>query len=556
MIVDRRGPLSPFAVNGLAVAFPASIPEVTAVGGTQFSDTSSRYWGSTNDPTGGSALTYVPEAGWNTTAKDKILAASGGGKSILYTKPLWQAGPGVPNDGARDLPDVALVATGLWYCSQGSCYQDGQGDSFSTPMFAGIITILNQYLTVTLYLENGDTGIPNVPIAVFLGSAALAAGTTHVPLYGGQLQPGNNTILVSYSGDRNFNGATVTFNLTAIVPSANSAVSIQVAPNPCGAQPPDANGNQWFPTFTLKELAGIGTTITGFSFAGIDLSSQTVSAFGSNQLPPHGTLSTDTFWRGFTAPGVYTLTFSGVDASGFQWTQQVPVEFDPLEDYVFVNVGGLTNGASFEQVFAPGMVLSVFGRNLANNNAGQQARSLPLPQTLNGSVATINGIPAPYYYAGLLQLNIQIPYETAPGPAVLAVTAYGQTYTKSFNVSPSAPGIFVGPDGATVPYGSGSRGQIYVMFITGEGYVDPPLATGATPPVNPDPTKYPKPKLPVTLTIGGAQAQLLFVGIPPGLAGVTQINFVVPPDAPLGLQPVVVKVGDAVSKPANFTVTQ
>ena len=70
------------AINGLAVDAPASIPEVTAMGGSEFtgdatatvtgSDAAANppYWGGT---TGGadnisSALIYIPETGWNDTA--------------------------------------------------------------------------------------------------------------------------------------------------------------------------------------------------------------------------------------------------------------------------------------------------------------------------------------------------------------------------------------------------------------------------------------------------------------------------------------------------------
>jgi uncharacterized protein (TIGR03437 family) len=45
-----------------------------------------------------------------------------------------------------------------------------------------------------------------------------------------------------------------------------------------------------------------------------------------------------------------------------------------------------------------------------------------------------------------------------------------------------------------------------------------------------------------------------FLGIPPGLVGVTQINFDVPSNAPLGKQQVVVTVGGVASQPATFTV--
>jgi len=46
----------------------------------------------------------------------------------------------------------------------------------------------------------------------------------------------------------------------------------------------------------------------------------------------------------------------------------------------------------------------------------------------------------------------------------------------------------------------------------------------------------------VTLTIGKVPATITFIGVPYFIAGATQINFVVPDTAPLGLQPVVVTV--------------
>jgi subtilase family serine protease len=47
----RDGAFSePVATNGLGVSFPASIPEVTAVGGSEFNEGSGAYWSSTNTP--------------------------------------------------------------------------------------------------------------------------------------------------------------------------------------------------------------------------------------------------------------------------------------------------------------------------------------------------------------------------------------------------------------------------------------------------------------------------------------------------------------------------
>jgi uncharacterized protein (TIGR03437 family) len=44
------------------------------------------------------------------------------------------------------------------------------------------------------------------------------------------------------------------------------------------------------------------------------------------------------------------------------------------------------------------------------------------------------------------------------------------------------------------------------------------------------------------------------VGIPSGLVGVTQINFVIPGGLALGPQPVVVTVGTAASQTATITL--
>ena len=54
------------------------------------------------------ATGYIPESAWNDyeNPQDGRPLAGGGGVSINFTKPAWQTGPGVPADGARDVPDV------------------------------------------------------------------------------------------------------------------------------------------------------------------------------------------------------------------------------------------------------------------------------------------------------------------------------------------------------------------------------------------------------------------------------------------------------------------
>jgi subtilase family serine protease len=194
------------ATHGIAVSGFASTPYNVAVGGTDFGDafagTTGTYWSSTNGPTFGSALSYVPEIPWNDSCASSLIATaegfaapygtsgfcnsstgeahflttssgSGGPSSCAvqaagggcqgYPKPPWQAGlPGNPADGVRDLPDVSLfAANGVWghyyvYCDSDT--QDGGaacsgapsgwsaagGTSFSAPIMAGIQALVNQ----------------------------------------------------------------------------------------------------------------------------------------------------------------------------------------------------------------------------------------------------------------------------------------------------------------------------------------------------------------------------------------------------------------------------
>ena len=146
------------ASQGLAVDFPASSPYVTGVGGTSFAEGSGSYWSSTNNANSGSALAYIPETVWNEVLSTTSLEATGGGVSIFTTKPSWQIGTGVPNDGFRDVPDVAFAADpshdGYLTCSNGNCvngFRDANsnldvigGTSAGSPLLGAIIALLDQ----------------------------------------------------------------------------------------------------------------------------------------------------------------------------------------------------------------------------------------------------------------------------------------------------------------------------------------------------------------------------------------------------------------------------
>jgi subtilase family serine protease len=116
-----------------SVSEMAADPNVTAVGGTQFAPI---YDGNFND------VGYSNnEQAWN---------ASGGGVSKIYRKPAYQTGAGVPRDGHRDIPDVALIAgsPGVFWGHDSSgnaaiacCVV---GTSVSAPIWAGFTRVLAQ----------------------------------------------------------------------------------------------------------------------------------------------------------------------------------------------------------------------------------------------------------------------------------------------------------------------------------------------------------------------------------------------------------------------------
>lgn len=155
------------AVDGLAVDVPAAIPEVTGVGGTEFTDDASStatttYWNAANTSVGGSAISYIPEIAWDDTVENGFLTGTGGGVSTVFTKPTWQVGTNVPADGYRDVPDIAFSAssdhdaylvcsnqTANDSCMNGFAAPSGSvlstgGTSFGAPTFAGIVALINQ----------------------------------------------------------------------------------------------------------------------------------------------------------------------------------------------------------------------------------------------------------------------------------------------------------------------------------------------------------------------------------------------------------------------------
>jgi uncharacterized protein (TIGR03437 family) len=555
------------ATQGVAVSFPASIPEVTGIGGTTFSEGDGTYWSATNGPNSGSALSYIPETAWNDTPAVGFLDGTGGGASILFAKPVWQVGPGVPGDGARDVPDISLASSpqhdGYQVYSNGKTSVFG-GTSAATPLFAGMLALLNQSLMARGVI--GQAGLGNINPTLYQ-MASTTTGVFHDVISGNNIVPCQagttncTTGSYGYSAGPGYDQVTGLGSVDAnalisqwtVPASAPSSIVISGNPNPVYQSVSSTGRVQWSIAITLSETGGGATTLTGFSFAGTDLTSQITTFFKKLTVQPLGSITGNVVISNFTAPQTVALAFTGKDTNGTTWSRQILVPFLGAAP-AGPQITGLTNGASFQQVYAPGMILSVFGTQLSSGT--QAAAALPLPGLMQSASAKINGVVAPLYYVSPGQLNIQIPYETQPGPATLTLTSNGQTTTSSFTVTASAPGIFAGTGNVLVPNASGKLGDTLLLFMTGDGALSPFLSDGATPPASTPLSQLPRPAAAVGVTVGGVPAALplAFVGVPSGLAGVTQINFVVPAGVPAGTQPVVVTVGGVASPAVNVTI--
>jgi Bacterial Ig-like domain (group 3) len=158
------------ATNPISVNYLASTAFNVAVGGTMFNENGDpgKYWTSTAPPSE-TAISYIPEDVWNESSSTNGLWSSSGGASAGniqgglgggtagVPKPSWQYGvQGIPPDGVRDLPDVALTAAShdpYLLCLEGSCQPNSQGEisiyfvsgtSAAAPSFAAIMALVDQ----------------------------------------------------------------------------------------------------------------------------------------------------------------------------------------------------------------------------------------------------------------------------------------------------------------------------------------------------------------------------------------------------------------------------
>ena len=244
-------------------------------------------------------------------------------------------------------------------------------------------------------------------------------------------------------------------------------------------------------------------------------------------------------------PGLASLRISNAVESvmytgGFKII--APTQFPAFEEDAVVSASNfLPRGV------APGDIFAIFGLNLGPK-VGVTAGLDPVTGGLATMVAdvavTINGIPVPLFFVSCEQINGFVPVEIAGLANAVVVVYYRQvpSAARSVRVVPVNPVIFVSPDtteaivlnqDGTVngPANPAPRDSFISLFGSGQGALDPPLATGELAPAE----GLILATEPVRVTIDGEEAIVTFFGMAPGFAGLVQINVVVPAGAASGL---------------------
>jgi len=224
-------------------------------------------------------------------------------------------------------------------------------------------------------------------------------------------------------------------------------------------------------------------------------------------------------------------------------------------------IQSVTDSASFGPRVAPGSLASIFGTNLASGEAS--AQGFPLPNSLLGTSVTIGGTAVPILYVNTGQVNFQVPPSVQSGSTSLIVHGPGGASSAfSFTVTSAAPAIYqYGANHAVAQnFSAGSTlngesaaaasGSVLIVYLTGIGAVDNPVAAGAAASSSPVSSATAA----ATATIGAMSAPVQFLGLTPGYAGLAQANIQVP-NLPSGDYPLGITVGGYGSASAVVSVS-
>ena len=282
---------------------------------------------------------------------------------------------------------------------------------------------------------------------------------------------------------------------------------------------------------TLRQARRIKALASGsYDFTGINSYSLTASSSGLQELNVVGV--------GINGVGVVGSALSAQDPNAYELYLSLQLA-NLTGTGVFLNTRGVTSAASYfppGAPIAPGEFIGLYGTGLA---PGEQTAAPPYPSTLNGVSISINGAAAPVRYVSANQIVCLVPYAAQGSTATITVqNGSAASNTVTVPLAATAPSVFtldqsgVGlgailhadytPVNSSKPAAAGETVQV---FLTGLGAVTPGVPDGTAGGSNPVSRTIASP---ISVLIGGTNAQVSFSGLAPGFPGLYQMNVTVP----------------------------
>jgi uncharacterized protein (TIGR03437 family) len=374
-----------------------------------------------------------------------------------------------------------------------------------------------------------DGRIQALKVNIIAGAAASGTTGTLRPQDGSQpcvptkLIPALTTVGYSFAQPA---GWPVALSVKSMDDCGNPQTKGSVTVNFSNGDPPlvmgPLNDGTWQATWATAKSSVGAVTLT------ITASDNQAQLTGTRQV--NGTLSSPK-----TPP---SITQAGVVSAA------VPVSFTPL---------------------VPGGLIAIYGSLLADNAVPAPANRFPLPTALGNTNVIIGGQIAPLLYASPTQINAVVPFglNTNTTYSLLIQRDLALSSPVPINIADGQPAAFLDPSGNSyiyayrgtdppfqvTPSAPARAGDVLLIYCAGLGITNPPGVDGAASPGAPTANT-------LTATIGGQSATVQYAGQVATLAGLYQVNLVMPAGIASGKAvPVLLTIGGQTS-PAAIISTQ
>ena len=240
---------------------------------------------------------------------------------------------------------------------------------------------------------------------------------------------------------------------------------------------------------------------------------------------------------------------------------------DPVPQF---QAAGFFNAASMASPgkASPGEMITIFGSNLG---PAQAASATPdangaYPQALATVRVLFDGHAAPMLFASATEISAIVPFGIGGQTSTAVQVEYQGRQSQSVDVPvvAAAPGLFTANASGTGPgailngdmsqnqaTGPAAVGSTIALYCTGAGLMDQPLVDGQVV------AHAVKTQAPVTVTIDGQTAEVLYAGAAPTLVGgIVQVNATVPANVRSGVVPITLSIGGVTSQPGVTVAIQ